>query len=225
MIQAENITKVYKMGDSGNSSLQVLRGISLEIHKGDIVAIVGASGAGKSTLLHILGTLDRPTEGNVYYDNENVFAYSDERIARFRNQHVGFVFQFHHLLPEFSVLENVCLPALIQGNKLAQVEKKARALLQDVGVESKSSNKPSQLSGGEQQRVAIARALMNSPKVVLADEPTGNLDTANTQQLHDLIWSLSREKGETFVVVTHNEQLAKQADRIVKLIDGKIGGF
>jgi lipoprotein-releasing system ATP-binding protein len=225
MIRVENITKVYPTGDGQNSSLQVLRGISMEILQGEIIAVVGASGAGKSTLLHILGTLDRPTTGKVLYDNENVFVYNDERIAQFRNQHVGFVFQFHHLLPEFSVLENVCMPALIQGKKLHDVKDKAKSLLCDVGVDAKSSNRPSQLSGGEQQRVAVARALMNSPKVVLADEPSGNLDTANAKQLHDLIWNLSKTLGQTFVIVTHNEALARQADRIIKLVDGVIAIF
>lgn len=225
MIRAENITKSYPTGEAQNRSLQVLRGINLEVRSGEIVAIVGASGAGKSTLLHILGTLDRPTSGNVYYDDDNVFAYSDERVAKFRNEHVGFVFQLHHLLPEFTVLENVCMPALIRGSSLNQAKDRALKLLGDVGVESKASTKPAKLSGGEQQRVAVARALMNSPKVVLADEPTGNLDTTNAQQLHDLIWNLSRERGQTFVIVTHNEAFAKQADRIVKLVDGKIGGI
>jgi lipoprotein-releasing system ATP-binding protein len=225
MIRVENITKVYPTGDGQNSSLQVLRGISMEILQGEIIAVVGASGAGKSTLLHILGTLDRPTTGKVLYDNENVFVYNDERIAQFRNQHVGFVFQFHHLLPEFSVLENVCMPALIQGKKLHDVKDKAMSLLRDVGVDAKSSNRPSKLSGGELQRVAVARALMNSPRVVLADEPSGNLDTANAQQLHDLIWNLSKTLGQTFVIVTHNEALARQADRIIKLVDGVIAIF
>jgi lipoprotein-releasing system ATP-binding protein len=225
MIRAENLTKVYRTGESQDDSLQVLRGITMEIHDGEIIAIVGASGAGKSTLLHILGTLDRPTSGRVVYDNEDVFSYSDERVARFRNQHVGFVFQFHHLLPEFTVLENVCMPALIRGERLHSVRDKAMTLLSSVGVETKASSKPSKLSGGEQQRVAVARALVNSPRVVLADEPSGNLDTVNAQQLHDLIWSLSRNSGQTFVIVTHNESFARKADRIIKLVDGVIAIF
>jgi lipoprotein-releasing system ATP-binding protein len=222
MIRVENITKVFPTGDAQNGSLRVLRGISFDIHEGEIIAIVGASGAGKSTLLHILGTLDRPTSGKVLYHDQDVFAYNDERVARFRNQHVGFVFQFHHLLPEFTVLENVCLPALILGRKLHEVQDHALTLLREVGVESKASSKPAKLSGGEQQRVAVARALMNSPKVVLADEPSGNLDTANAQQLHDLIRNLSKKNGQTFVIVTHNESFARQADRIIKLVDGVI---
>jgi lipoprotein-releasing system ATP-binding protein len=222
MIRVENIVKTYWTDDGQSTALQVLRGISLEIQRGEIIAVVGVSGAGKSTLLHILGTLDRPTSGRVLYDNEDVFTYSDERIAQFRNQHVGFVFQFHHLLPEFTVLENVCMPALIQGMKLSDVRATALKLLGDVGVEAKSSSKPSKLSGGEQQRVAVARALMNSPELVLADEPSGNLDTTNAQQLHDLIRNLSRDRGQTFVIVTHNEAFAQKADRIVKIVDGVI---
>lgn len=225
MIKVENITKTFPIGDEKSNSLHVLRGISLNIQAGEIIAIVGASGAGKSTLLHILGTLDRPTSGKVMYDDDDVFKYGDERIARFRNEFVGFVFQFHHLLPEFTVLENVCMPALIQGKTLFDVRMKAKELLRSVGVEDKSMSKPSTLSGGEQQRVAVARALMNSPKVVLADEPSGNLDTANAAQLHDLIRDLSRTLGQTFVIVTHNETFARQADRIVKLVDGKIANI
>jgi lipoprotein-releasing system ATP-binding protein len=222
MIRVENITKSYRSNAPQSPSLQVLRHINLTIQEGELVAIVGASGAGKSTLLHILGTLDRPSSGQVFYDEEDVFQYTDERIARFRNQHVGFVFQFHHLLPEFTVLENVCMPALIQGKRLNDARAFAMKLLEDVGVDSKASSKPAQLSGGEAQRVAVARALMNTPKVVLADEPSGNLDTNNAQQLHDLIRNLCRESGQTFVIVTHNESFARQADRIVKLVDGSV---
>lgn len=220
MIRAKNITKVYSVGDEQGKALHVLRGISLEISEGEIIAIVGASGVGKSTLLHILGTLDRPTAGNIFYDDEDVFSYSDERLAHFRNQHIGFVFQFHHLLPEFTVLENVCMPALIGAKKMEEVRERATALLRSVGVESKAASRPANLSGGEQQRVAVARALMNSPKIVYADEPTGNLDTANAQQLHDLIWELNKTQNQTFVIVTHNEKLARQAHRVVKIVDG-----
>ncbi len=220
MILAKNITKVYSVGDDEGKALHVLRGISLEIKAGEIIAIVGASGVGKSTLLHILGTLDRPTAGSIFYDDEDVFSYSDEKLAHFRNQHIGFVFQFHHLLPEFSVLENVCMPAMIGGKKIDEVRDRAIALLASVGVESKASSRPSNLSGGEQQRVAVARALMNSPKIVYADEPTGNLDTTNAQQLHDLIWELNRTQNQTFVIVTHNEKLAREAHRVVKVVDG-----
>ncbi len=222
MIQAKNITKVYAAGDEHGKAIHVLRGISLDIPAGEIIAIVGASGVGKSTLLHILGTLDRPTAGSIFYDGEDVFSYSDEKLAHFRNQHIGFVFQFHHLLPEFSVLENVCMPALIGGKKIEEVRERATSLLSSVGVESKAASRPANLSGGEQQRVAIARALMNSPKIVYADEPTGNLDTANAQQLHDLIWELNRTQNQTFVIVTHNEKLAREAHRVVKVVDGII---
>lgn len=220
MIRAKNITKVYSVGDEQGKAFHVLRGISLEIQKGEIIAIVGASGVGKSTLLHILGTLDRPTAGSIFYDDEDVFSYSDEKLAHFRNQHIGFVFQFHHLLPEFTVLENVCMPAMIGGKKIEEVRDRATSLLSSVGVESKASSRPSNLSGGEQQRVAVARALMNSPKIVYADEPTGNLDTTNAQQLHDLIWELNRTQNQTFVIVTHNEKLAREAHRVVKVVDG-----
>ncbi len=222
MIRVENITKEFRAGDAQNATFHALRGISLEIGRGEIVAIVGPSGAGKSTLLHILGTLDRPTAGRVFYDNEDVFSYGDERLAQFRNQHVGFVFQFHHLLPEFTVLENVAMPAMIRGKELGEVHERAMKLLSDVGVDSKAASRPLKLSGGEQQRVAVARALMNSPKVVLADEPSGNLDTANALQLSELMWNLSRTLGQTFVVVTHNESLARRADRRILLRDGEI---
>lgn len=220
-IRIRNITKEFR-NDEQNTTLTVLRGISMEIHRGEIIAIVGPSGAGKSTLLHVLGTLDRPTSGNVFYDDEDVFKYSDEQLAQFRNEHVGFVFQFHHLLPEFTTLENVAMPAMIRGKELDDVRERALGLLRDVGVESKEAMRPSKLSGGEQQRVAVARALMNEPQVVLADEPSGNLDTANAEQLHELMWRLSRERGQTFVIVTHNESLARKADRIIALKDGKI---
>jgi lipoprotein-releasing system ATP-binding protein len=220
-IRVENITKQFR-NDDQNSTLSVLRGISMEIHRGEIIAIVGPSGAGKSTLLHILGTLDRPTTGNVSYDDDDVFKYSDEQLAQFRNEHVGFVFQFHHLLPEFTTLENVAMPAMIRGRELNNVRERALGLLRDVGVEEKAMMRPPKLSGGEQQRVAVARALMNEPKVILADEPSGNLDTANAEQLHELMWNLSRERSQTFVIVTHNESLARKADRIITLKDGTV---
>ena len=222
MIRAESITKTFPLAGSHTKELRVLRGITLQVFKGEIVAIVGASGAGKSTLLHILGTLDRPTSGKVTYEDEDVFAFSDEKLARFRNQHIGFVFQFHHLLPEFTVFENVAMPALIGGASLDSGREHVMQLLEEVGVADKALARPSKLSGGEQQRVAVARALMNSPKVVLADEPSGNLDTANARQLQELIRRLSRDYQQTFVVVTHNEAFARQADRIVKMVDGFI---
>ena len=222
IITATAITKTFLTGDAQGSTLRVLRGISLTIMPGEIIAVVGASGAGKSTLLHILGTLDRPTSGQVAYDSTDVFALDDESLARFRNRSIGFVFQFHHLLPEFSAIENVAMPALINGERLAKVRDRALSLLDEVGVGNRADSRPSQLSGGEQQRVAVARALMNRPRVVLADEPSGNLDSANADLLHRLIWDLSRKKGQTFVVVTHNETLARRADRIIRIVDGII---
>jgi len=222
IITATAITKTFLTEDAHGSTLRVLRGISLTIMPGEIIAVVGASGAGKSTLLHILGTLDRPTSGEVMYDSTFVFALDDEALARFRNRSIGFVFQFHHLLPEFSAIENVAMPALINGEKLAKVRERALSLLDEVGVGNRAEARPSQLSGGEQQRVAVARALMNKPRVILADEPSGNLDSANADLLHRLIWDLSRKMGQTFVVVTHNETLARRADRIIRIVDGII---
>lgn len=222
LISATAITKTFPLGEGRGAKLCVLRGVTMRVYPGQIVAVVGASGAGKSTLLHILGTLDRPTSGTVHYDDTDVFALDDDVLARFRNSSIGFVFQFHHLLPEFSALENVAMPGLIRGEKLATVREQARALLRDIGLEQRAEQRPSQLSGGEQQRVAVARALMNSPRVVLADEPSGNLDSANAEILHTLIWDLSRKRGQTFIVVTHNEELARQADQVVRIVDGVI---
>jgi lipoprotein-releasing system ATP-binding protein len=194
------------------------------VRKGEIIAVVGASGAGKSTLLHIIGTLEKPTSGRVLYNGTDVFAMGEEELARFRNLHIGFVFQFHHLLPEFTALENVAMPALIHGKAFSEIRAIAMDLLREVGLEERAEQKPPKLSGGEQQRVAVARALMNSPRVILADEPSGNLDSENARNLHKLIWNLSRNRGQTFIVVTHNEALAKQADRIVHIADGVIRG-
>lgn len=222
VIEARAITKTFYSGPSRNAKLVVLRGINLTIHRGEIIAVVGASGAGKSTLLHILGTLDRPTSGTVTYNGSDVFAQADEALARFRNLNVGFVFQFHHLLPEFSALENIAMPALISGRKIHEATDRARELLREVGLEARAAQRPTELSGGEQQRIAVARALMNSPGVVLADEPSGNLDSENAQLLHRLLWDLSRKHGQTFVVVTHNESLARQADRVLRIADGVI---
>jgi lipoprotein-releasing system ATP-binding protein len=220
MIGVKALTKTFPAAEGRDGTLRVLRGLNLSITKGEILAIVGASGAGKSTLLHILGTLDRPTSGSVMYEGMDVFTLSDEDLAHFRNKQIGFVFQFHHLLPEFTALENVAMPALIAGEKLAAVRSRALELLREVGLANRADQKPPKLSGGEQQRVAVARALMNSPKVVLADEPSGNLDSANARNLHRLLWTLSRSRGQTIVVVTHNEALAKQADRVVRIVDG-----
>jgi lipoprotein-releasing system ATP-binding protein len=222
IISVSGVTKTFVTGRGAQDRLSVLRGITLNVERGEIIAVVGASGAGKSTLLHIIGTLDRPTSGHVYYEGVNVFSLGDDELARFRNERIGFVFQFHHLLPEFTALENVAMPALIMRKKLGEVKDRALELLRDVGLEGRADEKPPKLSGGEQQRVAVARALMNSPSVVLADEPTGNLDSANAELLHTMIRDFSRKRGQTFVIVTHNEAFAKQADRIVRISDGII---
>ncbi|GIV27772.1 MAG: lipoprotein-releasing system ATP-binding protein LolD [Bacteroidia bacterium] len=215
MILAENVYK--KIGDT-----EILKGISLHIRESEVVSLVGPSGAGKSTLLSILGTLDKPTSGKVIFDGEDVFSFNEKKIAHFRNQNIGFVFQFHHLLPEFTALENVFIPALIKGEKKSEAEKRAKALLDKVGLSHRLNHKPSELSGGEQQRVAVARALINHPKVIFADEPTGNLDSHNAEALHQLFFDLRNEFQQTFVIVTHNEHLAQMADRVVHIIDGKI---
>lgn len=220
VLVAKNIHKVFWLGKE--VSLHVLKGIELEVKRGEILAVVGASGAGKSTLLHILGTLDRPTEGKVYVDEIDVFQMSDADLARFRNQKIGFVFQFHHLLPEFTAIENVAMPAMIAGKSFSEVKARAYELLREVGLADRVEHKPSELSGGEQQRVAVARALMNQPEIILADEPSGNLDSQNAEALHDLIIGLNRKHGQTFIIATHNEKLAERADRIVKIVDGKI---
>ncbi len=215
MIEVRNIKKSY-------GKLNVLKGIDLTIPQKKVVSIVGASGAGKSTLLHILGTLDYPDEGEVWYDQENVSRYSPNKLANFRNHHIGFVFQFHHLLPEFTALENVCIPAWIKGDSRKEGEKKALHLLEIMGLKERISHKPSELSGGEQQRVAVARALVNSPKIVLADEPSGNLDTHTKTELHKLFFSLRDELGQTFVIVTHDTELAEMSDLKILLSDGRI---
>jgi lipoprotein-releasing system ATP-binding protein len=222
IINVQGLTKTFTIGEQQERKLFVLRGINLMLQRGEILAIVGASGAGKSTLLHIMGTLDRPTSGRVFYGETDVFTMNDDQIAHFRNQQIGFVFQFHHLLPEFTAFENVAMPAFIMGKGMSQVKERVMELLSQVGLQDKAESKPTQLSGGEQQRIAVARALMNSPSVILADEPSGNLDTENAHQLHALIWKLSRDYDQTFAVVTHNEALAKSADRIVRIQDGVI---
>ena len=215
MIQAINLTKSF-----GN--LQVLRNVSLTVNQGEVVSIVGRSGAGKSTLLHILGTIDKPQQGQVLYDGVDVFALRDKELARFRNRNIGFVFQFHQLLPEFTTLENVLIPALIAGDKRAEATQRAMQLLQFMGLEGRLAHKPAQLSGGERQRVAVARALINQPQVILADEPSGSLDTASKQELHSLFFKLRDEFGATFVIVTHDEALAADTDRTLRMKDGKI---
>ena len=216
------IADLHKSYYDGESELPVLQGVSLEIYMSELLAIVGASGVGKSTLLHIIGTLDRPTAGNVLYDEEDVFTLSDTELARFRNKEIGFVFQFHHLLPEFTALENVAMGALITSSNNKSVYKEAESLLDYVGLSERLSHYPSQLSGGERQRVAIARSLINQPKVVLADEPTGNLDRRSSDAVLELLWDLNAKSGQTFVIVTHNQELAQQVDRVIQLVDGKV---
>jgi lipoprotein-releasing system ATP-binding protein len=215
LLEAKNISKSY--GD-----LRVLNDVSLSVQKAEVVSIVGPSGAGKSTLLHILGTLDLPDNGEVFLDGTNVFRQKASALPKFRNQNIGFIFQFHHLLPEFTALENVCIPAFINGKSVAEAEKRAKELLERLKLSHRLSHKPSQLSGGEQQRVAVARALMNQPKLVLADEPSGNLDTDNAHSLHKLFFELRDEFQQTFIIVTHNEQLAEMADRKIVMKDGQI---
>lgn len=213
MISAKNITKTY-------GSLEVLRGVDLEVGQGEIVSIVGKSGAGKSTLLHILGTLDRPDGGSLNIGGKDVFGLSDRQLAAFRNKEIGFVFQFHHLLPEFTALENVCIPAYIAKTDPAAAQKKGMELLAYLGLADRAEHKPNQMSGGEQQRVAVARALINSPAVVFADEPTGNLDSGSSNELHKLIFQLRDDFGQSFIIVTHNDELARISDRRLEMVDG-----
>ena len=219
MIQVVDLYKSFRMG---GHDLTVLKGIRLDIARGEMLAIVGVSGAGKSTLLHIIGTLDRPTSGTVLFEGQDLFRLSDEEQAEFRNRRIGFVFQFHHLLPEFTALENTYLPALMQKRPMAEVQAEAAALLKDVGLGDRLHHKPGELSGGEQQRVAVARALMQRPDLVMADEPTGNLDSHTGEALFALMRELNRSRGTTFVIVTHNEKLSAQADRIIHMEDGRI---
>lgn len=215
MIEARNITHAF-------GSLQVLKGIDLGIAKGEVVSIMGASGAGKTTLLQILGTLNRPDAGNLLLNGVDVLKLRDRQLARFRNKHIGFVFQFHHLLPEFTALENVCIPAFIGGVGRKEALRKGSELLDFLGLAGRSTHKPSELSGGEQQRVAIARALINNPSVVFADEPSGNLDSANKKEIHQLFFTLRKKFSQTFVIVTHDPDLAAMADRMITMQDGKI---
>ena len=215
MIEVKDIHKSY-------GKLNVLKGISLKIPEKKVISIIGASGTGKSTLLHILGTLDYPDSGEGLYDNINVATYSSDKLAAFRNNNIGFVFQFHHLLPEFTALENVCIPAWIKGAGKKEAEKRALELLSLMGLKDRISHKPNELSGGEQQRVSVARALVNNPQIVLADEPSGNLDTHTKNELHQLFFSLRDELGQTFVIVTHDNSLAELSDQKILLQDGRI---
>ena len=215
MIRTKEIRKSF-------GTLEVLKGIDLLVERGEVVSIVGPSGAGKTTLLQILGTLSRPSSGEIEIDGEAVHALSDRQLSRFRNTKIGFVFQFHHLLPEFTALENVCILGYIGGRDRREVEKRAAELLEMLGMEHRSSHKPAELSGGEQQRVAIARALINSPAVLLADEPSGNLDTKNREEIHRLFFTLRDTLGQTVVIVTHDGQLAAMSDRKIEMVDGQI---
>jgi lipoprotein-releasing system ATP-binding protein len=213
MLQAKDIQKRYE-------SVQVLRGVDIEIQSGELVSIVGASGAGKSTLLHILGTLDQPDGGEVYFKGERIDQWGNKKMAAFRNKHLGFIFQFHHLLPEFSALENVCIPAWIGGEKKSVAEKRGASILEELGLSARMDHKPSQLSGGEQQRVAVARALINKPDLILADEPTGNLDSANAREMQRLFLELRDKYNQAFLIVTHNEELAALGNRTLYMKDG-----
>lgn len=215
MLTGKNIYKRY-------GALEVLRGVNLEINKGEVVAIVGPSGCGKSTLLHILGTLDRPDMGEITINNTGLGVLTGNKLAAFRNKHIGFVFQFHHLLPEFTALENVCIPGWLAGRGKNEVKEKAKGLLEMLRLSERMDNKPNQMSGGEQQRVAVARALINNPDIVFADEPTGNLDSANAQELHELFFDLRKQFNQTFLIVTHNEELSQLSDRTLHMKDGRI---
>ncbi|MBI5116376.1 ABC transporter ATP-binding protein [Candidatus Poribacteria bacterium] len=219
LIRAEGLTKTYR---SGKAKLEVLKGIDITIEKGELAAIHGPSGVGKSTLLHILGTLDRPTSGTVKYGNTDLNSLNDKTLARLRNQRIGFIFQFYHLLPEFTALENVLLPAMVNGRRLKEARERAHQLVASVGLSERETHKPDELSGGEQQRVAIARALMNNPEVVFGDEPTGNLDEKTSLEIYRLISRLNEEYGTTFVIVTHESSLASAASRTIRMMDGRI---
>ncbi|MBO9564124.1 MAG: ABC transporter ATP-binding protein [Niastella sp.] len=215
MLTATNIHKYY-------DQLWVLKGVDLTIQQGEIASIVGPSGSGKSTLLHILGTLDHPSNGEIRINGEKINFLNDKQVANFRNQHIGFVFQFHHLLPEFTAVENVCIPGWMAGRRKKDVTERAVHLLETLGLGNRVDNKPNALSGGEQQRVAVARALINNPRIIFADEPTGNLDSANARELHQLFFDLRKQFNQTFLIVTHNEELAQMSDRILHMKDGKI---
>lgn len=215
MIKIENIKKRF-------GTLQVLKGINLTVNDGEIISIAGPSGAGKTTLLQIIGTLDKPDKGNVCYNGTDVFSLKEKELSQFRNRNIGFIFQFHQLLPEFTALENVCIPAMIAKTDKREYMKRAKELLDFLGLKDRMEHKPSELSGGEKQRVAVARALINRPAVILADEPSGSLDTKNKEELHKIFFNLRKETGQTFIIVTHDEQLASTTDRTIHMLDGNI---
>ena len=215
MIRIENLTK--KFGE-----LQVLKGVSLEVKRGEVISIVGPSGAGKTTLLQLIGTLDKPSSGKIFFDNEELSRMNSKRLATFRNKHIGFVFQFHQLLPEFTALENITIPALIAGRDRKEAEKEAMELLKIMKLEKRADHKPAEMSGGENQRIAVARALINRPDVILADEPSGSLDSKNKEELHKLFFELRDKFGQTFIIVTHDETLASLTDRTIRMVDGTI---
>ena len=215
ILEATDIHKKY-------DQLEVLKDVSIQVNKGEIVSLVGPSGAGKSTLLHILGTLDKPDSGTVQIEGMNVFNQTEKALSAFRNKSIGFIFQFHHLLPEFTAVENICIPAFIAGKGKSESEKRAKELLDMLHLSSRVNHKPSELSGGEQQRVAVARAMMNEPALIMADEPSGNLDTNNARDLHKLFFELRDKLNQTFIIVTHNEELANMADRKIQMKDGRI---
>ncbi len=219
ILSVRGLQKVYQ---SGRNRVHVLKGIDFDVTEGQIVALIGPSGVGKSTLLNIVGTLDRPTQGNLRIADTDVLEFDEPGLARFRNETIGFVFQFHHLLPEFTAIENVMMPGLIAGRSKAQLWQRAHGLLKEVGLEHRIEHRPGELSGGEMQRVAVARALMNNPRIVFADEPSGNLDISASKALHDLLWNLSRKHNRTFIIVTHNNELAREADKVLDIFDGRI---
>jgi lipoprotein-releasing system ATP-binding protein len=219
ILTTNQLCKTYM---TGPQEVEVLKGIDFEVSAGEIVVVMGPSGVGKSTLLHLVGGLDRPTSGEILIDGDDVFSLKDRELAVFRNNAIGFVFQFHHLLPEFSALENVMIPGMMHGREVALVTERAKSILDEIGLGHRLNHKPSELSGGEQQRVAVARALVNRPRLVLADEPTGNLDKQNSEALYELILELNRKHSQTFIIVTHNDLMAKHAQRVIELEDGKI---
>ena len=217
MIRIENLTKRF-------GELQVLKGVSLEVERGEVISIVGPSGAGKTTLLQLIGTLDKPTDGKIFFNDEELSRMNNKRLATFRNRHIGFVFQFHQLLPEFTALENIIIPALIAGRDRKEAEKEAMELLKIMKLEERAGHKPAEMSGGENQRIAVARALINHPDVILADEPSGSLDSKNKEELHKLFFDLRDKFGQTFIIVTHDETLAALTDRTIRMVDGTIAG-